>query len=402
MKNIATKFLFVLACFVVLSPQVFAISDDQKKVLGSGAHYFNVVSCSADTSTATASSGAGCCSASGDNFGPGTLPSSVPEPYNKIISAAANKADIPAALLAGIFYEENGGNFPDPPPPYGHGSAWPVSSANAQGPFQFEPGTWQQYGLDGNGDGKKDINDLTDAAFGAANYLAASGAKGKSDVASLTKAIFAYNHAQFYVNAVLGYFNKFGGASSSSGGGSTGSPGNPASSGACGDNSVSGAFTNPFPGGWEPNRLDMGYDGTFKGQIVAPFAGTITYSGIFTGWRGSYGIILRSAPDVGLPTHSLYFTEGIKPLVQSGQTVQAGTPIASPVSNPYNGVVGNIEWGVNQDGPVDKQVDTQALALGNSCASGSPSQQMVLDFAKWFEQKLHVAPPSSTDHAGCA
>ena len=39
-----------------------------------------------------------------------------------------------------------------------------------------------------------------------------------------------------------------------------------------------GSLTNPFPGGWTPGRLDMGYDGTFKGQIVAPFSGTITYA----------------------------------------------------------------------------------------------------------------------------
>jgi len=51
-----------------------------------------------------------------------------------------------------------------------------VSSAGAVGPAQFEPGTWAIYGIDGDGDGRKDPLNPADAVAGAANYLKALGA----------------------------------------------------------------------------------------------------------------------------------------------------------------------------------------------------------------------------------
>ncbi len=71
-----------------------------------------------------------------------------------------------------------------------------LSSAGAQGPMQFIPATWTQYGDGG------DINDDHDAIMGAARYLKAAGAPD-----NMQKAFFAYNHAQAYVNALLDYGN---------------------------------------------------------------------------------------------------------------------------------------------------------------------------------------------------
>ena len=68
------------------------------------------------------------------------------------------------------------------------------SSAGAQGPMQFIPSTWAAYGLGG------DVQDDRDAIMGAANYLRASGAGH-----DLREAVFAYNHATPYVDAVLAY-----------------------------------------------------------------------------------------------------------------------------------------------------------------------------------------------------
>ncbi|NUR86633.1 MAG: transglycosylase SLT domain-containing protein, partial [Nonomuraea sp.] len=69
-----------------------------------------------------------------------------------------------------------------------------ASSTGAQGPMQFMPGTWKAYGMGGN------VHDTGDAVLGAANYLKASGAPG-----NYRRAIWAYNHDNRYVNAVLAH-----------------------------------------------------------------------------------------------------------------------------------------------------------------------------------------------------
>ena len=73
-----------------------------------------------------------------------------------------------------------------------------VSSAGALGWMQFMPATWKQYGVDANGDKKKDPYNPVDAIFAAARYLKAAGAEK-----DLRRAIFAYNHADWYVDSVL-------------------------------------------------------------------------------------------------------------------------------------------------------------------------------------------------------
>ncbi|MGH2943189.1 MAG: lytic murein transglycosylase [Solirubrobacteraceae bacterium] len=73
-----------------------------------------------------------------------------------------------------------------------------VSSAGAMGWMQFIPSSWKTYGVDANGDGKRDPYNPVDAVFAAARYLKAAGADS-----DLRKAIFAYNHADWYVESVL-------------------------------------------------------------------------------------------------------------------------------------------------------------------------------------------------------
>jgi hypothetical protein len=80
-----------------------------------------------------------------------------------------------------------------------------VSSAGALGWMQFMPPTWEAYGVDANGDGRKDPYNPVDAICAAANYLKASG--GSDD---LYTAIFAYNHADWYVQEVLLYARAYG------------------------------------------------------------------------------------------------------------------------------------------------------------------------------------------------
>ena len=73
-----------------------------------------------------------------------------------------------------------------------------VSSAGAEGWMQFMPSTWETYGVDANGDGVKDPNNPEDAIFAAARYLKAAGMPQNT-----SGAIFAYNHASWYVAEVL-------------------------------------------------------------------------------------------------------------------------------------------------------------------------------------------------------
>ena len=73
-----------------------------------------------------------------------------------------------------------------------------VSSAGALGWMQFMPDTWKQYGVDANKDGLRDPYSPVDAIFATARYLKAAGAEQ-----DLSKAIFAYNHADWYVDSVL-------------------------------------------------------------------------------------------------------------------------------------------------------------------------------------------------------
>jgi hypothetical protein len=73
-----------------------------------------------------------------------------------------------------------------------------VSSAGALGWMQFMPSTWKMYGTDANKDGRKDPYNPVDAIFAAARYLKAAGYE--QDV---RRSIYAYNHADWYVDSVL-------------------------------------------------------------------------------------------------------------------------------------------------------------------------------------------------------
>ncbi|WP_327729241.1 MULTISPECIES: lytic transglycosylase domain-containing protein [unclassified Streptomyces] len=72
----------------------------------------------------------------------------------------------------------------------------------AVGPMQFIPSTWESWGSDGNGDGKKDPNNIYDAALAAGRYLCAGG-RDLSVTPQLHAAILSYNHSQAYLNTVL-------------------------------------------------------------------------------------------------------------------------------------------------------------------------------------------------------
>jgi hypothetical protein len=84
----------------------------------------------------------------------------------------------------------------------GDGANMGPSSAGALGPMQFLPSTWRIWGIDGFGDtGPPDIMNPFDAVPSAARMLCAAGAAGGGQ--ALRRAIFDYNHADWYVDEVL-------------------------------------------------------------------------------------------------------------------------------------------------------------------------------------------------------
>ena len=80
----------------------------------------------------------------------------------------------------------------------GHGCNMGPSSAGAVGWTQFLPSTWDAWGMDADGDGRASPHQSVDAFYATARYLRASGAPR-----SYRRALFAYNHADWYVRLVL-------------------------------------------------------------------------------------------------------------------------------------------------------------------------------------------------------
>lgn len=78
----------------------------------------------------------------------------------------------------------------------------------AVGPMQFIPSTWDRWGADGSGDGKKDPNNIYDAALAAGRYLCADG-RDLGVKADLDRAILSYNHSSDYLRTVLAWFEYY-------------------------------------------------------------------------------------------------------------------------------------------------------------------------------------------------
>jgi hypothetical protein len=122
----------------------------------------------------------------------------VPSSYLDLYKASAAKycPGMSWTVLAAIGEIESGNGTNDGP-----------SSAGARGPMQFMPATWAEWGIIGFGQsGPPDIMNPLDAVPSAARMLCADGA---GNTASLRGAIFAYNHATWYVDEVLALASEY-------------------------------------------------------------------------------------------------------------------------------------------------------------------------------------------------
>lgn len=78
----------------------------------------------------------------------------------------------------------------------------------AVGPMQFIPSTWEHWGVDGNGDGVANPDNVYDAALAAAHYLCADG-RDLAVPEDMDRAILGYNHSQAYLTLVRSWYDHF-------------------------------------------------------------------------------------------------------------------------------------------------------------------------------------------------
>jgi hypothetical protein len=128
----------------------------------------------------------------------------IPPQYLRLYQLAGQRYGIDWSILAAIGKVEcDHGRDPDP----SCTREGVTNYAGAGGPMQFIGSTWQRYGVDASGDGQPDRWAPADAIYSAANYLRASGAPHDTEAA-----IFAYNHASWYVSEVERWAARYRGA----------------------------------------------------------------------------------------------------------------------------------------------------------------------------------------------
>jgi hypothetical protein len=137
----------------------------------------------------------------------------IPADYLAFYRGAGQRYGLDWAILAGIGKVETDHGRSNLP-----GVHSGVNCAGAAGPMQFGIGAgnhgcgdagnaWGAYGVDGDGDGDRNVYDPADAIPAAARYLRASGAPN-----DYRRAILAYNHADWYVAEVLQWAARYRGA----------------------------------------------------------------------------------------------------------------------------------------------------------------------------------------------
>lgn len=289
----------------------------------------------------------------------------IPANYLALYQAAGAKYGIPWTLLAGIGAIETD-----------HGrlkAAGVTSGVNffgcCAGPMQFSiigtgGGTWGSYGVDGNGDGKKNVYDPRDAIPAAANYLRASGAPG-----DIHKAVFAYNHSEAYFQSVEAKARQYA-ASGTGPASSADTPARPPSS--------TGTTTNA-----STTTGTAGTSGTAGTAAAGPVGSCGDGGGLGAGGDGTFTV----APGANLPGRPLTadlvafvkrmagFYTGAKKLVLTTGTNHNRLSLSGLVSDHFTGNAGDFGMVLNggtNDGPVGDAIAASAFA-----AAGLPSDQAI-------------------------
>ncbi|HEY7144919.1 MAG TPA: NlpC/P60 family protein, partial [Streptosporangiaceae bacterium] len=119
------------------------------------------------------------------------------------LAAAKTCPGLPWSVLAGIGEAESGHGRSSLP-----GVRSGSNSAGAEGPMQLEPSAFGQFAVNADPGQPLSPYDPADAIYTAAAVLCASGARGGTP-AGLRNAVFAYNHASWYVSEVMAWAAKY-------------------------------------------------------------------------------------------------------------------------------------------------------------------------------------------------
>jgi cell wall-associated NlpC family hydrolase len=192
-----------LVAIVLAGLLVTAVAVVPMAMIGGGAMLFAAgVGCPSPASTKTSTQPAATTAAH----------NSVPANYLSLFQKVGQQYGVPWVILAGIGKVESDDGQSNLPGVHsgqnGFGAAGPMqigiggASGNTWGGQPIHPASDVVSGVatDEDGDGVANVYDPADAIAGAAKYLVAHGVQGNASTA-----IFAYNHLQSYVQAVLNW-----------------------------------------------------------------------------------------------------------------------------------------------------------------------------------------------------
>jgi hypothetical protein len=265
----------------------------------------------------------------------------IPPQFMEFYISAEKKYGVDWYVLAAIHYVETGFST--------HSTM--VSSSGAIGPMQWMPASWVGwkyniggglvspslditslavikagggYGKDGDGDGKADPWNEADAIHATASYLAANGYSSNP-----RGAIWAYNHAEWYVDKVLSYASTFRAGATYLASGDV-------------PEATKGAFMRPATGqitsGFGPRwgkmhyGIDIGLGGRSNVPIVAVADGIVRRSY----FSSTYGNVVFIQHNINGVTYETVYAHMQNRAVSEGQQVKKGQFLG------YMGATGNV------------------------------------------------------------
>lgn len=214
----------------------------------------------------------------------------IPAALLPLYEAAGQKYGVPWSVLAAIHSIETGFCTQN----------CPTSYAGAEGPMQFEPATWSEYGVTPTGTGIPNIQDVQDAIYSAANMLAHDGY-----AVDPANAIMAYNHATWYVQEVLALAARFAGYQSAQ---------------------PAGNWTWPTPtlrsATVTPGAGEIIIPGPIGTPVESATFGTVTWTGVLG--ASGLSVVITSPGGVSVRYVHLGTVQ-----VQQGEQVQAGQAVGT-------------------------------------------------------------------------